>query len=365
MRQAARKRGMRAGALFDRLHGPTLEYQYQIPKKGTKTLSSNRVGRFIIYGAGAIGGVIGGHLALAGTDVVLIGRPEHMNAVRRDGLRLIRPTGPRTVKVGAVTSPAEVGFRADDVVLLTMKGQNTGEAMRDLKAVARDLPIFCAQNGIRNEETVAGFFPRVYGVRVNVGAVYMNTGEVVCRREPPGWLVIGKYPTGTDDLAIAAGDLLRKAGFYVLVSPDVMPYKWGKLMSNLGNATGAITNDNSSEARDITEAARNEAKQVLEAAGVRWLSEAEIIREWPDFGARATAAMNTPEQSSTWQSLGRQQGSVETEFLNGEIVRLAKTAGRSAPINEAINRIIQEMAVKKEKPGKYGTAQLRQILGLK
>jgi 2-dehydropantoate 2-reductase len=330
-----------------------------------RKLSSVKVGRFIIYGAGAIGGVIGGHLALAGTDVVLIGRPEHMNAVRRDGLKLVRPTGPRTVRIGAVSSPAEVGFRPDDVVLLTMKGQNTEDAMRDLKAVAEDLPIFCAQNGIRNEETVSRYFRRVYGVRVNVGAVYMNTGEVVCRREPPGWLVIGRYPRGTDELATVAGDLLRKAGFYVLVSPDVMPYKWGKLMSNLGNATGAITNDNSREARSITEAAQDEARQVLKAAGVRWLSEAEIAREWPDFGAKATAVMNTEEQSSTWQSLGRQQGTVETEYLNGEIVRLAKTVGKTAPVNETINRIIQEMAEKKEKPGKYGTAQLKQMLGLK
>ena len=55
--------------------------------------------RFVIYGAGGIGGVIGGHLAMAGRDVVLIGRPDHMNAVRRQGLKLVTPTGPRLLKV--------------------------------------------------------------------------------------------------------------------------------------------------------------------------------------------------------------------------------------------------------------------------
>ncbi len=327
-------------------------------------MSTSQVGRFIIYGAGAIGGVIGGHLGLAGSDVILIGRSEHMSAVNRNGLKLIRPTGPRTVKVTAVTSPREVGFKQGDVVLLTMKGQNTEEAMRDLKAAAKDVPVFCAQNGVRNEETVSTYFPRTYGVRVNIGAVYMNSGEVVCRREPPGWLVIGIYPKGVDDLAMAVGEGLRKAGFYVLVSPDVMPYKWGKLMSNLGNATGAITNDNSKEARAITEAAQNEAKQLLKEAGIRWLSEQEITKEWPDFGARPAAALNTEEQSSTWQSLGRKQGTVETEFLNGEIVRVAKRLGRSAPINETINRIVQEMATKRELPGKYSAAQLKQMIGI-
>jgi 2-dehydropantoate 2-reductase len=322
------------------------------------------VPRFIIYGAGGIGGVIGGHLAMAGREVVLIGRPDHMKAVRSQGLKLITPSGPHILKVAAVTSPAEISFRPDDVVLLTMKGQNTEAAMRDLGAVARDVPVFCAQNGVRNEEIVAVHFPRVYGVRVNIGAVYMTSGEVICRRDPPGWLIIGRYPTGTDALAETVGVSLREAGFYVLVTPDVMPYKWGKLMSNLGNATGAITNDNSRDARRITEAAQNEARQVLAKSKTRWLSQEEITREWPDFGARPRAALDTEEQSSTWQSLGRQQGSVETEFLNGEIVRAARAAGMTAPVNETITRLTLEMAVKRELPGKYTAAQLRDLLNL-
>ena len=325
---------------------------------------ANKLGRIVIYGAGAIGGVIGGHLAMAGSNVILIGRPDHMNAVRENGLKLIKPDGPHILKVAAVTSPGEAGFTAGDVILLTMKGQNTEAAMHDLHSVTKDIPIFCAQNGVRNEEIASAVFPRVYGARVNIGAVYMNSGEVVCRRDPPGWLIMGIYPKGTDDLVEAVGSELRKAGFCVLVTPDVMPYKWGKLMSNLGNATGAITNDNSREARRITEAAQSEAKQLLRQAGIRWLSEPEITKEWPDFGAKPRAAMDTEEQSSTWQSLGRQQGSVETEFLNGEIVRLARRLGKSAPINEGITRICTEMAANREKPGKYNSAQLRRMVGL-
>jgi 2-dehydropantoate 2-reductase len=301
---------------------------------------------------------------MAGRDVVLIGRPDHMNAVRREGLKLVTPTGPRLLKVTAVASPGEVDFQPGDVVLLTMKGQNTEAAMRDLRAVNSDIPVFCAQNGVRNEEIVAAYFPRVYGVRVNIGAVYMNSGEVVCRRDPPGWLILGRYPTGVDDLAETVGASLRDAGFYVLVTPDVMPYKWGKLMSNLGNATGAITNDNSRDAHRITQAAQNEARQILLQAGIRWLSQEEITREWPDFAAKPRAALNTEEQSSTWQSLGRQQGSVETDFLNGEIVRVARRLGSTAPINETINRLAQQMAVNRELPGKHTVAELRTFLGI-
>ena len=328
--------------------------------------TSNETLRFIIYGAGGIGGIIGARLAMAGSNAVLIGRPQHMNAVRTNGLKLVTPQGTHTVPISAVTSPSEIRFTPQDVVLVTMKGQNTQAAMRDLHEAAAtdDLPVFCVQNGVRNEEIASQHFNRVYGVRVNIGAVYMNPGEVISRREPPGWLIIGCYPKGVDDLAKSVGAELRNAGFYAMVTPDVMPYKWGKLMSNLGNATGAITNDNSREARQITEAAQNEAKQLLNEAGIRWLSESEITREWPDFGAKPQASMNTKEQSSTWQSLGRQQGSVETEFLNGEIVRLAKRLGKQAPINETITRVCHEMAQRKEKPGKYSAMELRQMLSL-
>ncbi len=327
-------------------------------------MTDQMTGRFIIYGAGGIGGVVGGHLAMAGKQVVLIGRPAQMKAVQQHGLKLVKPNETHILKVDAVTSPSEANLKFDDVILLTMKGQNTEAAMRDLKSVINDIPVFCLQNGIRNEEIVARFFTRVYGTRVNIGAVYMNTGEVICRRDPPGWLVTGTYPQGTDKLVESVGAVLRNAGFYVLVTPDVMPYKWGKLMTNLGNAVGAITNDNTKTAHEITRAAQEEARRILKAAGIQWYSEEEIKKGWSDFMTPPRAAMHTEEQSSTWQSLGRQQGTVETDFLNGEIVRVARKIGDAAPINAIITRITEDMAAQKEKPGKYTTAELSRMLGL-
>jgi 2-dehydropantoate 2-reductase len=76
-------------------------------------------------------------------------------------------------------------------------------------------------------------------------------------------------------------------------------------------------------------------------------------------------SLQTRQHSSTWQSLTRQQGSVETEFLNGEVVRLANKIGRPAPVNAALNRIAQEMAANHELPGKYSALQLCSILGIK
>jgi 2-dehydropantoate 2-reductase len=89
-----------------------------------------------------------------------------------------------------------------------------------------------------------------------------------------------------------------------------------------------------------------------------------VASDWPEITAPPRGQINTKEQSSTWQSLARYQGSVETEFLNGEIVRVAQRLGLQAPINEKLVKMCQQMAANHELPGKYTPAQLSEILGL-
>src|SRR5215207_7197961 len=108
--------------------------------------------RYIIYGAGAIGGGIGGRLFEAGHDVVLICRGEHLEAIRRDGLLLRSPEGETRLPVPAAGHPREIEFTPDDVVVLTMKTQDTERALLDLEAAGGSgLPVVCCQNGVENE----------------------------------------------------------------------------------------------------------------------------------------------------------------------------------------------------------------------
>ncbi len=320
--------------------------------------------RLIIYGAGGIGCVTGGHLARTGHDVILIGRSGHVQAINEKGLHLITPTGNYVLEIPAVTGPDQIDFEPDDVVLLCMKGQNTEEALHELKKKNKDIPIFCMQNGVRNEEIAAELFPRVYGVMVRVGAVYLEDGEVIARRDPPGWFIIGCYPQGKDELAGEVAEKLRAASFYVRVLDDVMPYKWGKLVGNLGNAIGAITNARGMDANFIYRAAGQELQDLLTQANIRWISQKQMMEEWPEINEPLRGSLETEAQSSTWQSLAREQGSVETDFLNGEVVRLAERLGRQAPINEMLLKISLEMASNSEHPGKYTPTQLGSMLGL-
>lgn len=320
--------------------------------------------RFIIYGAGGIGSIMGGHLARTGHEVILIGRPGHVGAINENGLRLITPTGTHVLKIPAVTAPKDIGFKDDDVVLLCMKGQDTEGAMRDLSAVTKDVPVFCFQNGVRNEEIASQYFPGVYGVMVRVGAVYLKDGEVTARRDPPGWYIIGRYPEGIDETAEAVAEGLRVAGYLVRTTRNVMPYKWGKLMANVGNAVGAITNGSWEAMMPLFRAVFEEAGPVVEEAGIDWISQEQVARDWPEITAPLRGSLTTEAQSSTWQSLARRQGSVEVDFLNGEIVRLAKKLGKRVPLNEKLVQISREMAASHELPGKYTLDELSMMLGL-
>lgn len=322
--------------------------------------------RTVIYGAGAIGGTIGGLLARAGHEVLLIARGAHAEAMREHGLRLVTPGGTHTLRLPVLASPLQVDWQTEDVVLLTVKGQDSEGALSALAAATGDVPVFCMQNGVRNEEIAVRYFDRVYGAMLRVEGTHLAPGEVIVRRDPPGCIALGCYPQGTDDLAEAVAAALRSAGFGVLVTADVMPFKWGKLLTNLANVVSAITGAERGDADQarIVQAAREEGANLLRQAGLRWLSSDALAEACPELKQPPRAVVPGESRNSTWQSLARGQGAVETEFLNGEIVRLAERLGAQAPVNAALTRIALEMAAAGERPGKYSSAELRGLLGV-
>ena len=321
--------------------------------------------RVIIYGAGAIGGVTGGELALAGFDTIFIGRQHLVDALNKNGLKIISPAGSPVVRVNAVTGPDKITFRPDDVVFLSVKSQDTESALTELKKYVKDIPVFCFQNSVSNEAAALKFYPRVYGVTVRLPAVYLKDGEVIAKRDPPGLFVIGRYPNGTDAVAEEAAKELRKAGFLVKVTPDVMPYKWDKLLANLANSTGALTNARGKEMDFVNLSVLDEARNIMRKAGIRWVTDEEMGKEWPESAAPPRGTIDTEAQSSTWQSLARGTDSVETEYLNGEIVRQAAKLGIKAPLNAKLVELMKEVAASHAAPGKYTPQQLLTMLGLK
>ena len=119
--------------------------------------------RFIIYGAGGIGCVIGGHLFRQGYDVVLVGNPQHMEAINANGLKLVTGDEAFVLRIPAVKDANElVPFRGDDVVMLCAKSQHTLRCLGQLRnaGAPRTLPIFSCQNAIWNESMATRVFDK-------------------------------------------------------------------------------------------------------------------------------------------------------------------------------------------------------------
>src|SRR5262245_49065181 len=123
--------------------------------------------RYVIFGAGAVGGVVGGLLAVAGNEVALIARGQHLAAIRENGLIVQTPEATHLIKVDAAGGPQELGMRSDDVVFLGMKGNDTAAAVQALaRAADPATPVVCLQNGVANERTALRHFANVYGICV-------------------------------------------------------------------------------------------------------------------------------------------------------------------------------------------------------
>jgi 2-dehydropantoate 2-reductase len=319
--------------------------------------------RYIIYGAGGIGGVIGGRLFHHGHEVTLICRGEHCDTIRRQGLTLKTPTETLHLAIPAVSHPAELTFTGEDVVILTMKSQDTELALRDLYRAAGDtVPVICAQNGVDNERMAARRFARVYGMVVWLPATYLEPGVVLNHATPVGGILdAGRYPQGVDPLITRVTADLTACGFSARPDPRIMRWKYTKLLSNLRNAVQAICGLEA-PAGEIARAARQEALACYRAAGIDFAPEEEMRQRIQAEIKLADIAGHPRGGGSTWQSLVRGLPSVEVDFLNGEIVLLGTVYGVPTPYNRVLQNVANRMVWEKRPPGSVGVEELHRML---
>ena len=323
--------------------------------------------RYIVYGAGAIGSTIGGHLFRTGHDVALVGNPQHVDKIRQVGLKLVTPEETYMLKIPACKKAEELTpFRDEDVILLSAKSQHTIMCLGQLKdaGAQRTLPIFCVQNSICNEAFATRVFDHIYGVMVNVSGVFLQPGEIINPVSGNrGFLEVGLYPHGLDDLARHVGNSFKKAGFVGGVNEWVMRAKGAKCLGNLGNALGAIT-DGKGDSSAFIAKTRTEAMIVWKTAGIEWEDREEFekrVRASRGVNAMPKGYENMRNRGSSWQSLMRVTGNIEAEQLNGDVVTLGRLLGIKTPYNGVLWRVAEEMANKGEPPGKYTAEDLEKM----
>ncbi|NIZ91715.1 ketopantoate reductase family protein [Kineosporiaceae bacterium B12] len=324
--------------------------------------------RYVVIGSGAVGGTIGGRLAQHGHEVVLVARGAHADRLREHGLRLLTPTGPVEVSAPVATSPQDLVLTPDDVLVLAVKVQDAAVVLAEWAAApvgdttAGDvLPVVCAQNGIEGERLAQRWFRRVVGACLYLPASHLEPGVVVSEGSPvSGAIVLGRYPAGVDELTRTIVADLADSSFASTTHPDVMAVKRGKLLDNTGNALDAICRPGEGW-DELREAARAEGAAVLAAAGLPAVGRAEAFPAFAAMGFR-TAPVAGAERpgSSSWQSL-RRGGTVETDWLNGEVVRLGREAGVATPVNEALQVLAGSCARRGTGPGAVEVADVRAL----
>ncbi len=327
--------------------------------------------RYIVIGAGAVGGSIGASLFAAGSPVVLVARGAHRDRIAEAGLQFTTPRGTRNLQIPVVSGPEEVDLTLDDVLVVAVKVQNSLEVMEGWSGrpvsgggtAGTRLPLVCAQNGVEGERIALRRFARVYGMCVVLPASYLAPGRIDAIGHPMvGALTIGSYPTGVDPFVERMCADLRDADIAGYSSTAVMRWKYTKLLANLGNALEAICGSiDGAAAAALLERARAEGELTLRVAGIDYADRAE--NDGRNLRMETGEIPGRPRPGgSTWQSLTRGTGSLETDYLSGEIALVGRLHGIRTPVNATVSRIAADLAQRREPPGSMSAEQLTVLI---
>jgi 2-dehydropantoate 2-reductase len=287
-----------------------------------------------VMGAGAVGCYFGGMLARAGHDVTLIARPQHVESIRRDGLRMETKAFDERVRLQASADPDAV--RGASLVLFSVKSTDTEAAGAQIKPhLAADALVLCLQNGVDNADRLRTVLPahQVAAAVVYVATEMAGPGHV--KHHGRGELVIEPSAAGE-----RAAQALIGAGVPAEISSNVRGALWLKLIINCAyNAVSAIAqqpygrNVQGEGIRDVMRDVVDECLAVAKAEGV------DVPGDVHATVAGLVESMPT-QMSSTAQDLARGKRT-EIDHLNGLVVRRGEALGIATPANRVLWALVR------------------------
>ncbi|MGI4860704.1 MAG: ketopantoate reductase family protein [Janthinobacterium lividum] len=289
--------------------------------------------KFAIMGAGAVGCFYGGMLARAGHEVVLIGRPAHVAAIARDGLRLETTAFDERIALTASVDPAAV--RGAACVLFCVKSTDTASAAAAIAPhLASDTVLFSLQNGVENAAHLRALLPQdVAAAVVYVAAEMAGPGHV--RHRGRGELIVA--PSRRSDALARA---CAAAGVPTEISGNVRGALWAKLTINCAyNALSAIAKlpygrlVAGAGVQDAIDGIVAECLAVARAEGV------EVVGDVPAAVRRIIDTMPL-QYSSTAQDLARGRRT-EIDHLNGLIARRGQALNIPTPLNSLLHTLVK------------------------
>jgi len=299
--------------------------------------------KIAIIGAGAMGSLFGGRLALAGEEVWLLDVwEEHVRTINDKGLSIASPAGDTVARPKATTKPEDIGTA--ELVIVFVKSTATAKAAETAAALlGPDTAVLTLQNGYGNAETIAAAVgaARVIAGTTAQGATLLGPGRIM--HAGGGETHIGELGGGLTERLQKIAACLSKAGIATIADDNVASLIWGKLIVNVGiNALTGITGlkngelADHEETRQVLALAVEEAVRVADAAGVK------LPYGNPVEKVLAVAVATAQNRSSMLQDLsgGRM---TEIEAINGALVREGERFGVETPVNRVLTLLIKAL----------------------
>jgi len=297
--------------------------------------------RLVVLGAGAIGSLFGGLLSEAGLDVVLIGRPSHVEAIKSHGLHINGVSGRRILKLRSEAKVSAIKEKPD-IVLCTVKAYDTKQAAIDAKPlIGEDSLFLCIQNGLDVEREAAEVFGASRTERgvTNNGVLFTKPGYI--NHTGLGDTLIGcsnkQWQKRIDGLV----ESLNKVGLPSKVTGDIQKVVWSKVLINVGiNAIGALTHLRNGDLlarphlKDLMRSAVNEGLNVADKLGLNFREE-DIVEK--TFKVAKATSLN---KNSMLQDLEKGRRT-EIDFINGAIEKTGKTIGVPTPVNSTLTALLK------------------------
>ena len=286
-----------------------------------------------VMGAGAVGCFYGGMLARAGQQAVLIGRPPHVEAIRRDGLLMDTQSFREHVRIEARTDAA--GIAGAELVLCCVKSTDTAQAAAEMAPhLAPGAILLSLQNGYDNAQRLQEALGRpVYPAVVYVATEMAGPGHL--RHHGRGELVIGPF-AGSDKVVA----LFATAGVPVQVSDNVAGALWAKLVINcVYNALSAITQLPYGRIAPGEGIAGVMEDIVAECLAVATADGVDVPGDIRAAVAAISRSMAT-QVSSTAHDVARGKKS-EIDHINGYVIRRGVALGIATPVNRVLHALVK------------------------
>ncbi|MEE3167676.1 MAG: 2-dehydropantoate 2-reductase [Chloroflexota bacterium] len=294
--------------------------------------------RIAIMGAGGVGGCLGGLLGKAGNDVWLIVRGEHLEAIRANGLKLVRPDTEFVVQVNATDNPAEVG--PVDLVLFTVKTYQNRHVITTLKPLmGHETSVITLQNGVESHEQLGA----VLGPSNILPGAYWASSHIlspgVIGEDVPAQISFGEIDD-TDSLRSPdIRKVFRDAGIKTEISLDPLQVLWEKfiVLSALAGITSAAQTRPKEllkypDARAMFCNAMEESLAVGLAKGINLPNN--LVQDSLKY------VDNLPDFQNSMHGDYEAGRATELEALSGAVIRLGKQIGVKTPVHEFLYSVL-------------------------